>query len=185
MSDSRRSRDLALLDALDALERIAFDGIVWRVVREGRDPLLGQATAGRWDPGHFDVLYTSLERNGAIAEMYFQLSRQPVFPSKIRFTLNEIAVTTKNTLKFADLRGLEPLGVDRDAYSSLNYERTQLIGDAAKFLGFDGIIAPSARWPCLNLVVFTDEIPPEAIELGNTSIIDWRAWREEEKPKAG
>jgi hypothetical protein len=64
-------------------------------------------------------------------------------------------------------------------------ERTQLIGDAAKFLGFDGIIAPSARWPCLDLVIFTDDIPPEGLELRRASVVDWRAWREKEKPKPG
>ncbi|MGI9305350.1 MAG: RES family NAD+ phosphorylase, partial [Gammaproteobacteria bacterium] len=133
--------------------------------------------AGRWDPGLFDVLYTAFERDGAIAEMHFHLSRQPVFPSKIDFTVNEIAVRTANTLKFANLNELKPLGVDVREYTKVLYQRTQEIGDAAAFLGFDGIIAPNARWDCLNLVIFSDQMEPNDLELRQSSIIDFAAWR--------
>ena len=61
----RRARDLKLLDALDALPRIPFEGTAWRAVRERRDPLQGHPSGGRWDLGTFDVLYTSMEPNGA------------------------------------------------------------------------------------------------------------------------
>jgi RES domain-containing protein len=60
MSD-RRARDLELLDALDKQPRLAFEGTAWRLVREGRDPLQGHPAGARWDPGAFDVIYTSLE----------------------------------------------------------------------------------------------------------------------------
>lgn len=177
MSDARRARDLDLLDALDALERIRFDRTVWRAVRQGRDPLSGSATAGRWDPGIFDVVYTACERDGAIAEMHFHLSRQPVFPSKIDFIVSEVAVRTTRTLKFADLNELKPLGVNVKDYAKVLYARTQEIGDAAAFLGFDGIIAPSARWDCHNLVIFVDQVRPEDLKLRQSSIIDFTAWR--------
>ena len=108
--------------------------------------------------------------------MYFHLTRQPVFPSAVQFTLNEIEVTTRSTLKFAEIRNLEPLGVDRDKYPALLCERTQEIGDAAAFLGFDGVISPSARWDCLNLAIFCDELNPEDLVLRNSTGIDWKAW---------
>src|SRR5690242_17091094 len=98
MSVARKARDLTLLDALDACRREPLEGPVWRIVREGRDPVQGYPAGARWDPGTFDVLYTSLERNGALAEIHFHLSRQPVFPSKIRSVLHRIAVTTRRTL---------------------------------------------------------------------------------------
>lgn len=177
MSGSRRARDLALLDALGKLPRAGVSGTVWRVVRSGRDPLLCHPSAGRWDRGHFDVLYTSFDPDGAVAEMYFHLSRQPVFPSSVGFTLNAIAVTTRSTLRFGDLRELEPLGVKRDEYPGLLYERTQEIGDAAAFLGCDGIVAPSARWDCLNLVLFCAGLGPEDLVLEKSSRIDWVKWR--------
>lgn len=139
MSSRWRARDLDLIDALDALPRIAVSDTVWRVVPEGRDPLLCGPSIGRWDLGHFDVFYTTLDPDGAIAEMYFHLSRQPVFPSTIDFTLNEIKARTRSTLKFADVSEL----------------------------------APSARWNCLNLILFSDSLRPDDLVLRASSTIDW------------
>ena len=51
-------------------------------------------------------------------------------------------------------------GYPLESFGDLSYGRTQEIGDAAAFLGFDGIIAPSARWPCQNLVIFSDSFGP-------------------------
>lgn len=173
----RRARDLKLLDALDQLPRISVDAVVWRAIRNDRDPLLGQATGGRWDPSLFDVLYTSFDSDGAVSELYFHLSRQPVFPSKVSFSLNEITAKTESTLKFADVRELKPFGVEEEKYSSVLYEKTQIIADAAAFLGFDGIIAPNARWKCLNLIIFSDRISPQDLELRSSTLIDWDAWK--------
>jgi RES domain-containing protein len=171
-----RARDLDLLDALDVLDRPPFEGTVWRVVREGRDPIQGHPWGGRWDPGAFDVLYTALEPNGALAEIHFHLSRQPVFPSTLRYRLHAVALTTRKTLRFADMRALERLGVEAARYRAILYARTQEIGDAAFFLGFDGIIAPSARWPCLNLTLFTDRLEPEHLGIVTSDPVDLRDW---------
>jgi len=168
-----RARDHELLDALDSLEAVKLEQSVWRALRVGRDPLSGRPSNGRWDPGTFDVIYVSLDPKGAGAELYFHLSRQPVFPSRAEFAVHEIAVRTQRTLRFADLRDLEPLGVVPAEYPGVLYRRTQEIGDAASFLGFDGILAPSARCECHNLVVFTDHLEPDALELVRSSPIDW------------
>ena len=106
-----------------------------------------------------------------------------VLPSTVEFMVHEIAVRTKSTLKFADLSQLQPLGVKTEEYAQVLYERTQEIGDAAAFLGFDGIIAPSARWKCLNLVIFSDRVEPDDLELKGSSVIDFAAWRRERNPK--
>jgi len=173
----RHARDLGLLDALDAHEGVSFCGDVWRVVREERDVLQGYPSAARWDPGTFDVLYTSFDREGALEELHFHLSRQPVFPSKIRSVLHQITVSTGHTLRLADLEAVEGLGVTREQFGTLDYARTQEIGDAADFLGFDGIIAPSARWSCQNLVLFMDKIAPDDLSIKTSEVIDWNAWR--------
>jgi RES domain len=178
----RKARDIELLDALDALDRVQFEGRVWRAVREGRDPLQGHPSAGRWDPGTFDVLHTSMKPEGAVAEIHFHLSRQPVFPSMIKYALHEIAVRTTKTLHSADLPALAPLGVEGARYREILYGRTQAIGDAAAFLGFDGVISPSARWPCRNLVIFTDRLGPADLEALSAAAIDWPTWRRRIKP---
>ena len=181
MPGARKPRDPALLDALDAFERVPYAGETWRAVRGGRDPLQGSAPGGRWDPTLFDVLYTSMAPDGAVAEVHFHLSRQPVFPSKIRYGLHRIRVTTAKTLRLPDLDAMAPLGVDRARYREILYEPTQTIGDAAYFLGFDSIIAPNARWSCNNLILFTDQMALDNLEVIESSEVDWTEWRKKLK----
>jgi RES domain-containing protein len=169
----RRARDIALLDILDAHTGVSFEGDVWRIVRAGRDVLEGFAAGARWDPGAFDVLYTSLEREGALEEIHFHLSRQPVFPSKMQSVLHRISVKTRRTLKLADMSALSALGITPEKYGELSCERSQEIGDAAFFLGFDGILAPSARWRCQNLILFMDRVEPGDLTVGESEPIDW------------
>jgi RES domain-containing protein len=173
----RKPRDLALLDAVDACTREEFTGAAWRIVREGRDPLLGSLSAARWDPGTFNVLYTALARDGALAEIHFHLSRQPVFPSRIQFHLYELRVRAEGLLRLPDIAALERLGIERENYADPLYARTQEIGDAAQFLGFAGMIVPSARWSGYNLVLFTDRLDPDALAFHTQEPIDWAAWR--------
>lgn len=179
----RQARDLALLDAIDACPREKFTGKVWRVAREGRDPLLGAASRSRWCGGSFDVLYTSFERDGARAEVYAYLSLQPVFPSRIRWFDHHIEAATDRTLSFADLTALARFGIEAAAYRERDYSGTQPIADAAFFLGFDGLIAPSARWNCQNLVLFTDQIEAHKLALANkpSEPIDWDGWRKKSR----
>lgn len=177
--DSRRARDLGLLDALDEFRREALDVDVWRLVRAGRDPALGSPSRSRWCNATFDVLYTSFERDGAIAEIHALLSLQPVFPSRDRWFAHKLKVVAAQTLRLADLKTLAKLGVDAARYKEREYDRTQEIADAAFFLGFDGLIAPSARWTCLNFVLFTDRIPPDQIQVVETpdAPFSWEEWR--------
>lgn len=173
----RRARDLLLLDFLDALPREPFEGEVWRIVRAERDVLQGYPAGARWDPGRFDVLYTSRAREGALEEIHFHLSRQPVFPSKLQSVLHRIAVRTARTLRLGRDE-LAELGVSAESYALLDYRRTQEIGDAAQFLGFDSLLIPSARWACDNLVLFTDSIPLEHLTVLSSEPVDWNSWRQ-------
>src|SRR5260370_16317915 len=154
MAGARKPRAPALLDALEAFDRVRYTGDTWRVVRDGRDPLQGSASGGRWDPTLFDVLYTSLEPDGAVAEVHFHLSRQPVFPSWIRYGLHRIRVRTEKTLRLIDLDGMIPLGVDPSRSREILYEPTPSISDPAYFLVFYSIIAPHPPYSYTNLILF-------------------------------
>lgn len=64
--------DRDLLDRLDALPKEAFDGEVFRGTRQSLNPLAGSFSGGRWmRRDGAAVLYTSLEREGALAEISF------------------------------------------------------------------------------------------------------------------
>jgi hypothetical protein len=93
--------------------------------------------------------------------------------------IHRISVRARRTLKLADLSEVEALGVDKERYGELSYERTQAIGDAAYFLGFDGMMVPSARWRCHNLILFTDQLSPEDLASEKSMVVDWDVWRRE------
>lgn len=168
--------DRDLLDRLSAHVPIRFDGAVFRATRFGLDPLTPSLSGGRWAPRDVTpVLYTSFERDGALAEIAYHLGQLEPRPSK-PVAIHELYVTAHRTLKL--LRAdLVPLGVEWPAYESLGYGRTQEIGAAVAFLECDGLIAPSARWPCDNLMIFTaDHSPDDLLELRTFDTVDWIAW---------
>jgi len=186
MAGVGRRHDRLLLDSLEALKPEAFFGPVWRVTSEGRDPLRGSSAGGRWAaPETFRVLYTSLAEQGALAEIGYRLSLEPVWPSRLRHEVHRIDARTSNTLRFADLDALQPHGVDIKRFGTFDYAVTQSIGAAAYFLEFDGLIVPSARASELNLVLFTDRVQvqtaPTVIE---TKLVDWDAWRTQQRHKS-
>ena len=172
---------MALLDALDVLPRTAIRQRVWRTVRQGRDPLQGSASRGRWGGDNLETLYTAQEENGAIAEIHSLLSLQPIFPSKLQWFNYEVMAEIENIASLPSLPDLAKLGVNTENYRMREYERTQEIADAAFFLGFNGLLVPNARWNCANLVIFTDRIAPGALTIVSSDQppeIDWKKWRE-------
>jgi hypothetical protein len=51
---------------------------------------------------------------------------------------------------------------------------TQDIAEVAHFLDYDGLIVPSARFDCLNVVAFCDRLPPDAlVARRDHGQIDW------------
>jgi RES domain len=186
MPGLRSARDNRLLDALEDLPPEAFEGSAWRVVRDGRDPVRCSSVGGRWDDGTFDVLYTSMRADGAIAEMYFHVARgQPVFPSLARYRLFELCITLASCLRFGSLTELSSLALQTALFGQLSYAereqeypRPQEIAEAAHFIGRDGIIVPCARaeWP--NAIVFCDPAGPEAIDvIKDHGLVEWDQWR--------
>ncbi len=176
MSRSGRIHDRVILYALETLDPEPFSGTVWRVVRNGRDPLRGAAAHGRWSAsGEFEVLYTSLEREGALAEIGYRLSLEPIWPSRIEHQIHAIRIAAERLVRFVDLAALEPFGIDVVRYRTFEYAATQALAAAAHFLEFDGLIVPNARFDCANLALFVERAPN--LELIESQPVDWEAWR--------
>ena len=177
-------RDQTLLDALEKVRQQPYNGIVWRSVREGRDPIACWRSGGRWDDGTFDVLYTSQTREAALEERRFHLFQgQPIPPSKVRYELFELRVSLEAAMVFDGLDQLAALGLNISGYGQLSYiereqeyPRSQEIAEACMFLGADGILVPSARDQASNnLVMFCDQetrIVKEVVR--NHGIVDFR-----------
>lgn len=173
--------DPELLDRLSAYPAEKFSGQAFRATRKNLDPLLASTSGGRWMPtAGASVLYTCFERDGAIAEIAFHWAQLTPRPTR-GVVLHTLRVETARTLRLlrADLASL---GVAPDVYSQTNCARTQEIGAAAEFLGCDGLIAPSARWDCNNLMIFPDILAPDAVlEVVASSDVDWLRWSAEHR----
>lgn len=174
--------DRELLDRLGSFPTTSIDGEVFRATRRGLDPLTPSTRGGRWSPreelGGTDsvaTLYTSCTREGALAEIAFHYAQLTPFPSK-SVLLHCLRVTTSKTLRLLQA-DLVTLGVLLEEYATLNYRVTQKIGAAVAFLGCDGLVAPSARWPCENLMLFptNDSAENELTVLASEEIL-LREW---------
>jgi hypothetical protein len=90
--------------------------------------------------------------------------------------ISRLAVSTAKTLRLARA-DLEQLGVDMALYGERDYVRTQSIGAALAFLGLAGLIAPSARWSCDNLMIFTENHSlNHKLEVVSAEEVEWQPW---------
>lgn len=176
-----RVHDPDLLDVLEAMDKAPFDGHVWRVAWSSSDPLIGGVGGGRWHPANdFETLYTSTERDGALAEIYHHLSKAPVFSSR-EAKLYKLRVRAEQTLVFENVQSLAAVGIDEETFLRGGHSRAREVGTAARFLDLEGLVVPGARWNCSNLVLFPDRLSNtnlEALKVVEESDINWPAWRE-------
>jgi RES domain-containing protein len=169
--------DPDLLERLGGLPREKFEGECFRATPKSLNPLAPSTRGGRWaPPGEVAVLYMSLARDGALAEIAFHWGQLSPLPSKPA-ALHHLRVTTRNTLRLVRA-DLDTLGVSAAAYATINYKQTQAIGAAVAFLGCDGLIVPSVRWDCAHLIVFTDnhDVVQDELTVISTEEVDWISW---------
>jgi hypothetical protein len=172
--------DQNLVDQLSALSFERFEGEVFRATGISADPLASSVNGGRWAPRARDgadvpTLYTSFERDGALAEVVSYLAMLTPLPSR-PLKISRLGASTAKTLRLARV-SLESLGVDMAQYGERDYGRTQSIGAALAFLGLDGLIAPSARWACDNLMIFTfNHLMNERLEVIEAEQVEWQPW---------
>lgn len=179
----RPIRDQGLLDSLERITQKPYEGVVWRSVKQGRDPLTCWRSGGRWDDKSFDVLYTSETREAAIQERRFHLYQgQPIPPSKAQYELFELRVSLQSVMAFPTLDTLKGIGMDVSGYGQASYfekereyPRSQEIAEACSFLGADGVLVPSARDQAANnLVIFCEQDTSIELEMVRShGVIDW------------
>ena len=168
--------DPRLIDLLSRVPTQSFAGDVFRATRRSLDPTTPSTSGGRWTPPDGPaVLYTSFERDGALAEIAFHWGRFTPRPSKPALVHN-LGVQSDRTLKLLRT-DLNTLGVEPARFEEPNYKRTQEIGAVVAFIGCDGLIVPSARWKCENLILFTDNLSLNiSLEVKHVEEVDWQAW---------
>jgi RES domain-containing protein len=136
------------------------------VVKAGVDPLstLGsQANGGRYnDHGMAGVLYTSLDRTTAVAEIVRGLRTRGVNPNSFGpddWWLYEIRVSLTQLLNLEDEAIRSALDVTPEVLVGDDTVQTRRIGNYARENGFQAILAPSAAAIGTdNLVLFLDRL---------------------------
>ena len=168
-------RDPDLLEHLEGCRERPLDGPVHRVVWADKSPVQGSSGArGRWSSpdSQFEVLNTSFVADGASAEFEAFWSLFEQRPD--RRALNwKLRVRLKRVVEL-DFGALEQLGVGQADYSSRDYSRTQEISDGLNYLGYGGLIVPSARYDCRNLIIFVQHLDRDCVvEEDESKIFQW------------
>lgn len=172
--------DPQLLDTIAALPSGSLDRSVFRATGLTADPTIFAHSGGRWAPadedeGGFPILYTSLDKDGAVAEVASYLSLLSPVPRK-SLKVSEIGVTTQKSLTLA-YDQLGSLGINTAEYRARSYKKTQAVGAAINFLGYDGLIAPSARWNCENLMIFeANHLLESRLEVLSSEVVEPKEW---------
>ncbi len=110
-----------LINVLKATKPISFNGVVWRVVLDGKNPLICSAFGGRWDDGSFQVLYTSMDEDGARKEVGFHLRHgQSVEPSKVKYRMYKLELELKRVLQFPNMNALNSIGIKTGEFGQLS-----------------------------------------------------------------
>lgn len=176
--------DQGLVDQLSSLTTEGFEGEVFRATGASTDALAFSVNGGRWAPPARDgadvpILYTSQARDGALAEVVSYLTLLTPRPLSRPLKVSRLGVSTAKSLWLARV-SLQGLGVEMARYGERDYARTQEIGAALAFLGLDGLIAPSARWECDNLMIYqTNHALTERLEVISDELVDWGEWAAE------
>jgi RES domain-containing protein len=152
-----------LVAALDRHGATTFEGVAYRHVAAGRDPLSGEGArlaGGRWNPPlSFAVLYLALEMNTAVAEFHRLATKQGLAPAD--FLPRELFTYRARLQRVADLRDdtlAEAVGLSRSGIRADAPSAAQAVGQAAHHAGFEAILAPSAACDGAVLAVFLDRL---------------------------
>lgn len=161
-----------LLEYLQSLEPAPFSRSVYRHMFGERSPTLENTSGARWNPPGVAAIYVSLERETVIAEGDHAIAVQPL-PPRIARWVYPVSVELADVLDLSAAGALEPAGVGVAELGGDDDSPCQAVGEAVAWLGFEGVIVPSARAAGANLVIFTANLKPDAVfEVGEREPIE-------------
>lgn len=149
-----------LLERIDELAPVSYHGPAWRHVRPEYPPLAGEGArivGGRWNPPEsFPTLYLGLSIDVVVAEFHRHLTRQGL---RVEDALPRIAyryeVRLGRVLDLRDPDAIHTVGLS-ESLATEAIGRCRAVGEAAHYLGLEGILAPSATGQGDVLAVYLD-----------------------------
>jgi len=154
-----------LLDILQAAAVSSWDGTVYRHMFASLPPTRANTGGARWNEPNSAAIYTSCERETALAEAEYYISLQPLRP-RARRTLFTIHVSLSNFLDLTAARLLAQLGITDDILAGIDQGPCRTIGSAVNWLGHAGLLVPSARRRGgTNLVIYQQDLSGDCFEI--------------------
>jgi RES domain-containing protein len=147
------------------LPRSPLSAVVYRVVREGLDPLTTTASlraGGRFNPpNEFGALYTSFEVTTAAREVARGFKQRGIDPDQFpeaAWWVYELEVKLESILDLTDADVLRKSGLQRDSLTASDVNATRQIAAEARQRGYQALLVPSAAASgSKNLVIFLDK----------------------------
>jgi RES domain-containing protein len=154
-----------MLDILQSAAVSAWEGTVYRHMFGSHRPARGNTTGARWNEPPLEAIYTSCERETALAEAEYSLAAQPLRP-KAKRVLYTIRVSLKNVLDLTAPGFLDRLRITPAILQGDDHSPCRLIGNAANWLGHEGLLVPSARRAGgTNLVIYQQDLSTRDFEI--------------------
>jgi RES domain-containing protein len=162
-----------ILEAIDALGATDWSGTTYRQTGRGGAPLSGEGAfvhGGRWNPpDSFPTIYLADSVRTCIEEARRVAARQGLdLAAYLPRDLHEVEVVLVRVLDLSADGAIEYLGVPLNELLGEDMAASQQIGQAARYLGFEGLVAPSATGAGLAIAVFEDQIRPGQLKIVNT-----------------
>lgn len=160
-----------MLDILESAAVSAWEGTVYRHMFGTFSPALSNTEGARWNAPPVEAIYTSCERETALAEAEYSISCQPLRP-RARRMLYTIRVSLHNVIDLTVPGLLRRLGITGDVLAGADQSPCRLVGSAVNWLGRDGLLVPSARRVAgTNLVIYQQDPATDVFEVTDEEVI--------------
>lgn len=157
-----------LVAALDGIPRTRVEQTVYRHLSPGYGATSGEGArviGGRWNPPEsFSVLYTATPIEAVLAEFRRMAQRQGRAESDyVDRRLVTYHVVLHGMLDLTQADNLAALGLTRAIITADDVLPCQAIGEAAHYVGYEGILAPSAIATGTVAAIFPAKLGPDSI----------------------
>lgn len=162
-----------------------WSGTTYRYTSNGRDPLSGEGArrfGGRWNPREaFPAVYLAQPVATCLAELGRTSSAGGISPqSRLRagVTLHTIEAANLRVLDLTDPSAQDQVGLDADDIADEDHTACQMVGHAAHFLGYQGVLAPSATGAGLVITAFEVRLHPGQLTLSDSHALTQQVYEQ-------
>lgn len=167
--------DEDLVQRIDDLGTTAWSGTTYRYTSSRRDPLSGSGArpfGGRWNPrGAFATIYLAHPLASCLAELQrsAELTNLSVGDALASGrTLHTVQAHDVHVLDLTSESSRSAIGLEIADIADDDWTACQAVGQAADFLGHQGVLAPSATGTGLVLAAFEARLRRGQVEVSGS-----------------